>query len=81
MKDKIHFSNVRIVPDLPIPPLEKEYRDWKEGKLRPNMAAVATSPEVPAPIVLKKKPIDPECDMVADIERWMEFPDTIKKIR
>ena len=59
MKDKIHFSNVRIVPDLPIPPLEKEYRDWKEGKLRPNMAAVATSPEVPAPIVLKKKPIDP----------------------
>ena len=79
MKDKIHFSNVRIVPDLPIPPLEKEYRDWKEGKLRPNIAAVATAPEVPAPIVLKKKPIDPQCDMVADIERWMEFPDTIKK--
>lgn len=78
MKDKIHFTNIRIDPNMPVPALERKYREWKEGKLRPNPAAV-TAPYVPAPIVLSKKPIDPEDNMVADIERWMEFPDTIEK--
>lgn len=79
MKDKIHFSNVRIDPNIPTPPLETEYKVWKAGKFKPNPSAVATTPAVPAPIVLKKKPIDPEDERTADIERWMVFPDTIKK--
>lgn len=76
MKDEIHFKNIQI-RDLPVPPLEREYEAWKEGRLkpRPDLAVV----EVPAPIVLTKTPIDQDDERIADIERWMVFPDTVEK--
>ncbi|EHV4443260.1 hypothetical protein K0M00_004347 [Escherichia coli] len=79
MKDKIHFSNIRIDPNMPVPPLEREYREWKEGRAKPRLDLVQTSPDVPAPIVLKKKPINPDDSRIDDIERWVEFPSTIEK--
>ena len=65
MKGEINFKNPRI-RDLPMPALQREYMDWKEGKIKPNKAMATI--DVPAPIVLERKeilPTDPRLDGVA----------------
>ena len=49
MKDQICFHNVKI-QDLPMPPLQKEYMDWKAGKAKPMIVSPMQVEVPPAPV-------------------------------
>lgn len=73
MQDKIHFNNLKI-KELPMPPLQKEYMEWKEGrsKMRPDLAPVKV--DIPAAPVYERKELDEYDPRLCDIERWASAP-------
>lgn len=76
MRDEIHFKKLTI-RNLPLPPLEKEYREWKEGRIV-RKKVDNTQVAVPAPVVLQKKKLDPADPRLADIDSWINYPDSVK---
>lgn len=77
MQDKIHFNNLKI-RDIPTPPLQKEYMEWKEGraKLRPDLAPMVV--EIPDAPVLQRNELDEYDPRLADIERWTSAPEHVE---
>lgn len=75
MKDQICFHNVKI-QDLPMPPLQKEYMDWKAGKIAPKQIAAPVTVEVPPPPARKRIDIAIDDPRLREIEEM----ETDKKI-
>lgn len=75
MKDQICFHNVKI-QDLPMPPLQKEYMDWKAGKIAPKQIAAPVNVEVPPPPARKRIDIAIDDPRLREIEEM----ETDKKI-
>ena len=76
MLDEIMFDKSLRVKDLPMPALQKEYKDWKEGKTEIKQAASVGVLNIP---VVKKErvPVDPNDVRVSLIQQYASTPEGI----
>lgn len=76
MLDEIMFDKSLRVKDLPMPALQKEYKDWKDGKIEMKHAVSAEVLNIP--VVHKERvPVDPNDVRVTMIQQYAATPDGI----
>ena len=76
MLDEIMFDKSLRVKDLPMPALQKEYKDWKDGKIEKKQAVSAEVLNIP--VVHKERvPVDPNDVRVTMIQQYASTPEGI----
>lgn len=65
MKDDICFKNIKLA-DLPMPPLQREFMEWKEGRAKP-IAVVPAKVDIPPPPKRERVLISPGDVRLAEI--------------
>lgn len=78
MVDDIYFGdrgNSVYKPNMPLPPLKKEWEDWKAGKvvLAPAIIPAGTETSMPAPIVRTRTEIAENDPRILEIDKPVDF--------